>query len=230
MMTNSELSLLYQKLLLDQYPTKNFTLSAEFYKSKTIRHTIELRRHQIQVRLSCLLEDTPADMIIILGKLLLAKFFRYKPDPGVRRVYNNYIQQKIVPSLPAKKLRISKQYKSAGRHYDLTALFERLNKTYFAGNLKQPILAWSLKNSYTRLGFYDADRNLLVISRILDSKKTNTAALEFLVYHEMLHIYFPTLHVNGRRKIHTAEFRDRERQFPEFHKIQKWLTKKRFRL
>lgn len=229
-MTNSELSTLYQKILSDNYPVKNFTLSAEFYKSKTIRHTIELKRHEIHVRLSQLIENAPLDIISILGKLLLAKIFRHKPDPDNRRVYNNYIQQNIIPGLPLNKNKISKNYTSAGHHYDLIELFNQLNRTYFNGNLKQPILAWSLKNSYTRLGFYDAERNLLVISRIFDSKKTDTAALEFLVYHEMLHILLPTQRVNGRRQIHTAEFRERERQFPQYYNIQKWLTKKRFRL
>jgi len=54
--------------------------------------------------------------------------------------------------------------------------------------------------------------------------------LEFLMYHEMLHIVFPTERINGRRRIHPPVFKGAERRFPEYQKIQHWIQRKRHRL
>ena len=77
---------------------------------------------------------------------------------------------------------------------------------------------------------YALERNLLVISSIFDSARTKVEVLKFLMYHEMLHIYLPAKKVNGRRRIHPSEFKELERRFPDFEKIQKWIKKKRHRL
>ncbi|HHE55002.1 MAG TPA: M48 family peptidase [Caldithrix abyssi] len=97
--------------------------------------------------------------------------------------------------------------------------------TYFANQLKKPILGWSLRKSYRRLGFYSKEKNLLVISRILDSKKVPPEVVKFLLYHEMLHMAIPVQKVNGRRQIHPPVFKQREKQFPNYQSIQKWLKK-----
>lgn len=100
-----------------------------------------------------------------------------------------------------------------------------MNQAYFGGELARPILGWSLRKAYRRLGFYNKEKNLLVISRIFDSKKVPRKVVEYLMYHEMLHIAIPTVHNNGRRTIHGRSFREKERQFPQYEFVQKWLSK-----
>jgi predicted metal-dependent hydrolase len=86
-----------------------------------------------------------------------------------------------------------------------------------------PTLGWSRKKSYWRLGFYDQDRNLLVISRVFDQRGIPEEIVRYLVYHEMLHIHFPSERKNGRRIIHSPEFRRIEKIFPAYQDIQNWL-------
>ena len=116
-------------------------------------------------------------------------------------------------------------YKSQGKVYDLKAIFNHLNYSYFDNRLMTPRIGWSKKHSYSRLGFYDPRRDLLVISRIFDSRNVPAQIIHYLMYHEMLHILFPTIEDNGRRNVHSREFRSHERQYPEFEYIQQWLRK-----
>ena len=109
-------------------------------------------------------------------------------------------------------------------------MFDEVNDQYFESAIKQPIIGWSLKKSYVRLGFYSNEKNLLVISRIFDSKKVPEAIVYFMMYHEMLHIYFPTTSKNGRRSIHPPEFKKMEKKFPQFEEIQRWIKKNRHKL
>jgi hypothetical protein len=51
-----------------------------------------------------------------------------------------------------------------------------------------------------------------------------------MMYHEMLHIYFPTTSKNGRRSIHPPEFKKMEKKFPQFEEIQRWIKKNRHKL
>lgn len=229
-MNNTELTNLYQSHCHALFPQKHLHVRAEFYRSRTLRHTIELQKGTVLLRISVILQDAPIDILQALGTILFLKLFRMKPNKAVRKYYQKYIDTHLLPKLPAVKRRISERYISAGRYFDLADIFKRINDYWFESRLKQPHLGWSLTPAYTRLGFYDAERNLLVISRIFDSKKTKPAILEFLMYHEMLHIVFPTEHINGRRRIHSAAFKEAERRFPDYREIQNWIRRKRHRL
>ena len=226
-MNEQNLIKIFEAVISERIPHKKYKVHLEIVRNKSLRHTIELKWRTIRVRISHLLGNAPDYIYSTLAEILLAKLMHYKINPGDRRVYYDYVESHVVPFLPQKKARSTAHYSAQGRYYDLNTLFDNLNTEYFRGELHKPTLGWSLKKAYTRLGFYDSDRNLLVISRIFDSKKADKTVLDFLMYHEMLHIRFPTERINGRRRIHTAEFKKMEKQFPDFERIQKWIHRKR---
>ena len=49
--------------------------------------------------------------------------------------------------------------------------------------------------------------------------------MEYVVFHEMLHIWHPTQHRNGRRYNHTPAFRRDEEKFLYFDKAEDWIEK-----
>jgi predicted metal-dependent hydrolase len=63
------------------------------------------------------------------------------------------------------------------------------------------------------------------VSRIFDRPETPTVALEYVMFHEMLHLRYPVDHNGSRRRVHTREFREAERQFPELKKVKEILKK-----
>lgn len=229
-MTDTQL----QSLMTEQYqfnfPTKKYRLKAEFYPSKSLRHTISLRSGQILIRISETFKSVPEEILGLLGIILLAKIFRYKVERDINRKYREYVREYILPQHPVNERRPSVKYTAAGKFYDLNEIFNSINSQFFENKIQKPVLGWSLNKSYGRLGFYSDARNLLVISRIFDSRKAPLQVVRYLMYHEMLHIYLPARIVNGRKLVHTERFRKLERQFPDFENIQKWITGKRYRL
>jgi predicted metal-dependent hydrolase len=65
------------------------------------------------------------------------------------------------------------------------------------------------------LGHYDAAHNTIVVSRVFDRADTPRCAVEYLLYHEMLHLKHPVRVKAGRRCVHSREFQAEERLFPE---------------
>ena len=229
-MTEHNLQLVYEELLKDYFPKRRHKIEVSFSGSKALRHTIALEGGMIRFSIAGTLRNAPHEVLKILGLILLARLFRYKVDYKIRRIYNAWVQENVLAQRQRLVRAPSKRYTAKGDYFDLEDVFTRINHLYFGGELPKPVLGWSLKKAYTRLGFYCAERNLLVISRIFDSRKTPPNVLEYLMYHEMLHIRFPVKTINGRRQIHGKEFRKIEQTFPEFKKIQNWIKKKRHRL
>ena len=49
--------------------------------------------------------------------------------------------------------------------------------------------------------------------------------VEYIMYHEMLHLKHPVEYRSHRRCVHTAEFRESERKFPYYTQANKLLKK-----
>jgi len=101
-----------------------------------------------------------------------------------------------------------------GEVHDLEEVFERLNQRFFDGFMGRPQLGWSRGASRAMLGHFDPSHNAIIISRIFDRPQTPPLALEYVMFHEMLHLRFPVEHGGARRRVHTREFREAEKAFP----------------
>lgn len=112
-----------------------------------------------------------------------------------------------------------------GKHYDLERLFHRLNQQYFDGQLRRPALTWSQRRTRRTFGHYDAAHHTIVISRTLDDARVPQFVVEYVLYHEMLHIKHGVTHVNGRRCVHTPAFQEDERHFAGYDEASAWLCR-----
>ena len=79
-----------------------------------------------------------------------------------------------------------------------------------------PALGWSLRPSRTILGHYDPSHHVIVLSRTLDSPHAPESAVRFVMFHEMLHLRYPTENRGARRCVHTAEFKLAEKLFANY--------------
>jgi predicted metal-dependent hydrolase len=226
-MKNKDLTAIIEKVHSQYFSHNSKKIEAQFYPYRSLRHTIKWNHKFISLRISQYLSNAPINIMENLAIILLAKVYKIKPDKSIKDSYRNYTES-ISNILPERRRRIPKDYFSQGKYYNLKNIFDILNLKYFSNKLSVKYLGWSKYKSYTRLGYYDKEKELLVISNIFDSKKVPDCVIEYLVYHEMLHILIPTTTENGRRKIHPPNFRQLERNFPEYSKIQNWIKKKRF--
>jgi len=64
-----------------------------------------------------------------------------------------------------------------------------------------------------------------VISRIFDQFLVPRYAVEYIVYHEMLHLKHPVRLRGSRRCVHSAEFQAEEKLFPQFELAEAFLKR-----
>jgi hypothetical protein len=49
--------------------------------------------------------------------------------------------------------------------------------------------------------------------------------VEYVMFHEMLHLEHPVEHKGARRRVHTPEFQEAERQFPDLARVRQLLKR-----
>ncbi|HZS56298.1 MAG TPA: SprT-like domain-containing protein [Bryobacteraceae bacterium] len=196
-------------------------ISIRFRKYANANSRICLKDGCLDVEISDLLEAAPAPIQEALASILISKLFRRAPERTVLARYRRYLNRADVRHTLhlAKQQRGRKPLRDAkGSVYDLREIFEDLNFRYFHGLMAQPQLGWSLRPSRTTLGHYDPSHHAIVLSALLDSEKAPELVVQFVMFHEMLHLRFPTEHRGARRCVHTKEFKLAERQFEEYAK------------
>lgn len=112
-----------------------------------------------------------------------------------------------------------------GAFHDLAASFDRVNATYFAGQMPRPRLTWSRTFTARKFGHYDHVRDQVLVSSSLDRGDVPAFVVDYLMFHELLHKKHGVRWVNGRGHAHTRAFYDEERRFPQYAEADAWLKK-----
>jgi predicted metal-dependent hydrolase len=194
-------------------------IEIEFKAFANANSSIRLSENTLLVRISDVLQSMPAPILEALAHLLIGKLYR-KPVPKMyAERYRRHLNRKEVRRT-LQLVRQSRGHKLVsepkGQHYDLEAMFEELNLRHFDGLMARPQLGWSLRASRSMLGHYDPSHHTIVLTKLLDSPKVPQLAVEYVLFHEMLHLRFPVEHRGARRCVHTPEFKEAERKFPGY--------------
>jgi len=201
-------------------------LKIEFFAFANVNNTIRLRNGRLLVRLSDLLEGAPEPVLKAIAHILLAKMYRRAIDRGHAARYRKYVasHEVVRKAHLVRQMRGRKQIETArGRTYDLDAIFEDLNRRFFFGLLGRPQMTWSRSHARNSLGHYDPAHNAIVVSRIFDHPSIPRYAVEYIVYHEMLHLKHPVKLRGSRRCVHGAAFQAEEKLFPELEQARRFL-------
>ncbi|HEX3682255.1 MAG TPA: SprT-like domain-containing protein [Bryobacteraceae bacterium] len=196
-------------------------ITVQFRKYANANSRIRLHNGQLHADISDLLEGAPAPIQEALAVILISKLYRKIPAAAIVARYRRYLNRGDVRRTLhlAKQERGRKAYRDPrGRVYDLCAIFEELNFQYFHGLMARPELGWSVRPSRTTLGHYDPSHHVIVLTALLDSEKAPELLVKYVMFHEMLHLRFPTEHRGARRCVHTKDFKRAEREFQEYKK------------
>jgi hypothetical protein len=201
-------------------------LRVEFFGFANINNTIRLREGRLLVRISDLLEGAPDYVLRAIAHILLAKMYRKPIDREHAVRYRRYLSTQhmsrkahLVRQMRGRKRIASPQ----GGTYDLEVIFDDLNDRFFHGLLARPQMTWSGELARNRLGHYDPAHNAIVVSRVFDHPGVPACAVEYIVYHEMLHLKHPVKVRGSRRCVHSSEFQEEERQFPRLVEAKRFL-------
>jgi hypothetical protein len=193
-------------------------ISVRFRRFTSLNTTIRLREGKILVSLSDLMEGAPETVLHAIAHILLAKLYKKPVDATQNLRFKRFTTSSAVTRQTEliRHARGSKRYSGPeGRFYNLEEVFDSLNSRFFSGLLGRPELTWSEGMARRSLGHYDAAHNTIVVSRVFDRPSSPRYAIEYLLYHEMLHLKHPVRMRGLRRCVHSREFKADEALFPQ---------------
>ena len=120
------------------------------------------------------------------------------------------------------------EFSTEGRHFDLQAIYNRINARYFRNRLRSYTITWGRRRrrrpaSYIVFGSIQEEDRIIRIHPLLDREFVPRWYIEYVVYHEMLHAFVPDKHdTAGKRVIHHEGFLKRERKFRHYQAAIQW--------
>jgi hypothetical protein len=203
-------------------------IAVRFRRFTSLNTRIRLREGQILVSLSDLLEGAPESVIRAIGHILLAKLYKKPIDAAQNLRYKRFSTSAAVTRQTEliRGARGNKRFFGPeGRFFHLEEVFDSLNLRFFGGLLGRPELTWSEGMAKRSLGHYDAAHNTIVVSRVFDRPSSPRYAVEYLLYHEMLHLKHPVTRRGLRRCVHSREFKAEEKLFPQLREAQAFIRR-----
>jgi predicted metal-dependent hydrolase len=203
-------------------------VEVRFRRFVSLNTTIRLREGSLKVSLSDLLEGAPEAVLHAIAHILLAKLYKKPIDAGHNLRYKRFAssaavarQTELIRSTRGAK----RYYGPEGHYYHLEEIFDALNERFFGGLLGRPQLTWSEHHARRSLGHYDAAHNTIVVSRVFDRPSSPRYAIEYLLYHEMLHLKHPVRMRGVRRCVHSREFKADEALFPQLQEAMAFIKR-----
>jgi hypothetical protein len=200
----------------------------EFYPYSSLVLTIRRREELVLVRFSDLLRRAPLPVFEGAAALLLARVYCCKAPAPLVEPYLEYARSGRTRSrmnrMRHKRVRLSHSG-ARGQHFDLEKLFQELNGKYFAGRLRMPHIGWSTRGWRRQFGCYDPGPNQILLNRCLDHPRVPQCAVEYVLFHEMLHVKHPTRRSGCTLVSHSREFRAEEKHFAEFKRARHILDR-----
>jgi hypothetical protein len=238
----------FEQLALDLFPNARFDdlIAREQYRDVSVSVSRRLKRgwyakcqrglaHRHLV-IPPYLENAPEFIKRKLLEWALLARPKRKSEIGLwtaqRREYEEEIL-KYIDSLDLHKAQTNNtvnperyELRTAGCKFDLKEVFAYLNALYFEGKLTSRV-RWGRCGSTTSYQSAKFDKNgtrfsLITIAGVYDYPSVPEYALHGVMYHEMLHLAYPPVKLNGRRIIHSREFKTAERQFKYFQEWRTW--------
>jgi len=198
----------------------------ELYPYANLAHTMRLRNDVARVRLSDILRDAPIPVIEAAAAILLAQMYRRRVPSELRELYRDFAlahsTRRHIAQVRRKRARRI-PHSPNGASHDLAPMFAALNLEYFGGLLPRPRLGWSKRAWTSQFGCFDHSLDQIVMNRRLDSPDVPAYAVEFILYHEMLHVKHPLRAAPCGLQAHSPEFRAEEKLFGDYARARKFL-------
>jgi len=162
--------------------------------------------------------------------LLMARMYRRTLPRELAEPYNNYAShhrtRRRVTDLRRARAR-RQALAPQGNHFDLAPLFAALNREYFSNALVMPQLGWSARPWRTLLGLFDPALNQIVLSSRLDRENVPACAVEYVLFHEMLHMKHPIRRARCGLQSHSPQFRAEEKRYRHYAQAWRYLKRRR---
>jgi hypothetical protein len=191
--------------------------------------TVRERDGRLRFRLSERMKGAPDEVLEGVVAVLLCRYLGLpdsRADPASVRAYRAYLndERNAGPAPAGRQGR--KHIDPVGAHRSLLESYLRVSLDLGLALPKIPTLSWSKTVSRHRFGHWDPEHNAVVISQVLDDPGVPEFVLDYVLYHELLHILHPVKMGSGTKRIvHSAAFKRDERRFPRWREGDEWIRK-----
>jgi hypothetical protein len=129
--------------------------------------------------------------------------------------------------LPAADVRQHDPHAARGGTYDLDAIFHDINMRFFSDKIRCAI-RWGRQRARRRrrgrqvsirFGSWHRAERCIRIHPLLDDPQVPREFIDYIVFHEMLHVVVPSQRAGGRSIDHPPEFQQLERTFPGYARM-----------
>jgi predicted metal-dependent hydrolase len=182
----------------------------------------------INLKLHAMFLDAPVSVLRALARFLK------NPDKSKQKNLSKLFHENGLDIVQKTKLKKSALLKHQGKYFNLKDIYDKINRTYFKNRVRA-FITWgngfSKKRSYSiNFGSYNWDSRIIRVHKALDRCSVPRYFIEYIIYHEMLHVYIGLKRDgNGRRKAHNSEFKQREKDFLHYKKAVEWEKKNLWR-
>ena len=206
-------------LLFDEHSLRHYiektagrTVSLTFTENSSSMISVKTYGRSVSLRLHRMFLSAETGVLAEIAEMIKNK--KGKTPHISRFIKNNAAGIKRKP----KRLKIN----AHGKFYNLLEIYDSLNKDYF-NSMVSARITWGAKSPRRAvrrrtLGSYFKNDGMIRINPVLDSGKVPRYYIEYVVYHEMLHADMDAEAANGRRSVHSKEFKRRERLFKHYEK------------
>ena len=175
-----------------------------------------------------LVENSPDEVLEAVAHLIMLGACKGAYSSHKRLLFEKHKRtlesdDKIIRELLHRDGRI--RFGARGSHFDLKERFDAVNSEYFNGVVPELNLAWTSKAEKTRWGYTYRERKLIVVNRQLDGPRVPTFVVDYILYHEMLHIVHKGLLSRFGREDHYVDFYRDEKRFRRYEEAEEWLKR-----
>jgi hypothetical protein len=202
--------------------------AVEFFPYSNLVNTVRLREDAAYVRISDVLRGAPREVMEAAAAILLGRLYRRGTPRELLDLYRHFstargTHRKVLAIRGKRGTRVAGG--PNGARHNLAPMFSWLNRSYFSGRLHRPRLGWSKRRWRAQLGCFDPGLDQIVINARLDGANVPDYVVEYVLYHEMLHVRHPIRVASCGLQAHSADFRRAERQFKDYERARKFLEK-----
>src|SRR5262249_29487655 len=173
-----------------------------------------------------LMRRAPLEVMEGAAILLLSKIYRLNAPKALTKAYLQYARSNRTRSRMY-KMRGARvrgvEASPRGEHFDLDEMFDGLNEKYFESALQKPRIGWSSRSWRRQFGCYDPGPNQILLNRRMDRPMIPRCAVEYVLYHEMLHVKHPTRRSGCTLLSHSPQFRAEEKKFEQYARARRIL-------
>jgi hypothetical protein len=180
----------------------------------------------IELRLHALFDEAPQELQLAVARWVRAGGRARRACREIDAWIREGLERLPPPTARPERLQ------PGGAAHDLAALAEELRREHFPTEFRTPAelppITWGRgsrgRARHTlRLGSCDPDGRLVRIHPVLDQPAVPRFFVRFVLHHELLHAAIPPRQsADGRWTHHGADFRARERAYPEYELARRW--------